>query len=85
MMQVLHTVTVTVSDGLLSDSQAITITVVEKNKEPLAISNLTAASGETYEIVENGLQNGVMVYIDRRLYIQHSTNLVARYHLHQDC
>ena len=60
-----HTITVTVSDGSLSDSQVVTLTVVEKDKEPLEISNLTAASGETYEIVENGLQNGAVVYIDR--------------------
>ena len=32
---------------------------------PLLITNLTAESGKTYEIVENGLQNGAMVYIDR--------------------
>ena len=32
---------------------------------PLVISNLTAASGKNYEVVENGLQNGAMVYIDR--------------------
>jgi hypothetical protein len=60
-----HTVTVSVSDGILTDSQVVTITVVEKDKEPLGISNLTVASGETYEIVENGLQNGAVVYIDR--------------------
>jgi hypothetical protein len=60
-----HTVTVSVSDGILTDSQVVTITVVEKDKEPLGISNLTVASGETYEIVENGLQNGVMAYSDR--------------------
>ena len=61
----IHTVTVTVSDDSLSDSQVVTITVVEKDKEPLEISNLTVASGETYEIVKNGLQNGAVVYIDR--------------------
>jgi len=58
-----HTVTVTVSDGTSTASQVVTITVVEKDKDILEISNL--ASGETYEIVENGLQNGVMVYSDR--------------------
>ncbi len=31
----------------------------------LVISNLTVESGRAYEIVENGLQNGAMVYIDR--------------------
>jgi hypothetical protein len=61
----IHTVTVSVSDGSLSDSQVVTITVVEKDKELLEISNLTVASGETYEIVKNGLQNGAVVYIDR--------------------
>ena len=30
-----------------------------------AISNVTAMSGETYEPVQNGLQNGELVYIDR--------------------
>jgi hypothetical protein len=31
----------------------------------LVISNLTVESGQAYEIVENGLQEGAMVYIDR--------------------
>ena len=32
---------------------------------PLLISNLNAASGKSYDIVEDGLQNGSLVYIDR--------------------
>ena len=60
-----HTVTVTVGDGTSTDSQVVTMTVVEKDKEPLETSNLTVASGEVYEIVKNGMQNGVVVYIDR--------------------
>ncbi len=31
----------------------------------LVIGNLTVSSGQTYEIVQNGLQDGVLVYIDR--------------------
>ena len=31
----------------------------------LVIGNLTVSSGQTYEIVQNGLQEGVLVYIDR--------------------
>ncbi len=31
----------------------------------LIISNLTVVSDKTYEIVQNGLQNGMLVYIDR--------------------
>jgi hypothetical protein len=31
----------------------------------LIISNLTVASGKTYEVVQNGLSNGDLVYIDR--------------------
>jgi hypothetical protein len=31
----------------------------------IVINNLTVASGKTYEIVQSGLQNGLLVYIDR--------------------
>jgi hypothetical protein len=31
----------------------------------LVISNLTVDSGKAYEVVENGLQNGALAYIDR--------------------
>ena len=31
----------------------------------MVISNLTVASGRTYEIIYNGVQNGALVYIDR--------------------
>jgi hypothetical protein len=59
----IHTVTVTVSDGTLTDLQDVTVTVNDVSQ--LVISNLNVASSKTYQIVDNGLQNGVLVYIDR--------------------
>ncbi|MDR4506602.1 MAG: Ig-like domain-containing protein [Candidatus Scalindua sp.] len=63
-----HIVTVTVSDGAASDSQSVTVTVnnVDITPEPdLSVTNLTVSSNQAYEIVENGLQKGGLVYIDR--------------------
>ena len=63
-----HIVTVTVSDGAASDSQSVTVTVnnVDITPQPdLSVTNLTVSSNQAYEIVENGLQNGELVYIDR--------------------
>jgi hypothetical protein len=62
-------VTFTVTDALgLSDPtpDARTITVQSSSGgTPLVISNLTAASGKSYEVVDDGLLNGAMTYIDR--------------------
>ncbi len=58
------TFTVTDSQGLY-DLVPDTCTITVQSSNPLVISNLTVASGKNYEIVEYGLQNGVLVYIDR--------------------
>ncbi len=36
-----------------------------RQAEALTISNLSVASGQSYEIINIGLQNGTLVYIDR--------------------
>ena len=59
----IHMVTVTVSDGMLTDSQDVTVIV---NDVSLVISNLTVASGKAYQIVIDGLQKGARAYIDRK-------------------
>jgi PKD repeat protein len=60
----IHTVTVTVSDGTLTDSQDVTVTVNDVSQ--LVISNLKVASSKTYQIVDNGLQKGAKAYVDRK-------------------
>jgi fibronectin type 3 domain-containing protein len=63
-----YVVTFTVTDSLgLSDPtpDTRTITVQSSSGIPLVINNLTVASSGNYEIIENGLQNGALVYIDR--------------------
>lgn len=55
------------TSGNTTTSSPVSVTVsnvTPPSGSPL-ISNLTAASGEVYEVVENGLQNGVLAYIDR--------------------
>jgi hypothetical protein len=51
-------------DGDQSSSDEVTVTVLDSNQS-LSVSNLSAASGEAYRIVDKGLAAGAPIFIDR--------------------
>ena len=59
------TLTYTVADmkGLVSNEATVFVNVVDGL--PLSITNVSAASGKTYQVIPGGLHQGVRVYIDR--------------------
>lgn len=66
-----HSLTAVASDtsGNATTSSSVTVTInnLTTCSSVLSISNLTVASGKAYEVVENGLADGVLVYIDRSI------------------
>ena len=61
----IYTVTITVSDGSLTDSQDITVTVNDIDPG-LVISNLSVSSEKLYQIITDGLKKDALVYIDKK-------------------
>ena len=55
----------TATDGELSSSDQVTITVNASNPIQLVVSDLNVASGRAYQVVDGGLTSGALVYIDR--------------------
>jgi len=62
-----HSLTAVATDavGNTAESSAVTVTVSNLTPCLALISNLTVINGKPYEVVENGLQNGTLIYIDR--------------------
>ncbi|RMH35376.1 MAG: fibronectin type III domain-containing protein, partial [Nitrospirae bacterium] len=62
-----HTLSAIAHDaaGNTTTSTAVTVTVDNSSSGSLLITNLTAASGAAYEVVDQGLVPGALAYIDR--------------------
>ena len=52
--------------GNTGTAQAISVTIGEPSNEPLEVTNLSVATTSyTYEVVDFGLQPGVLTWVDR--------------------